>query len=159
MKKTIFTIIALCFLIIISCKKTSTSGAGGSWTINNITYPAVSCIGNYVGTPGTLSAFNISLPNTTGAVASDVICSFQNTLPTASGTYTVINGNNNITSSNQIVFTSTIGGVNGTTYLSTGGETVTVTVSGGKVSVSGSGISMYNQTSTTTLSLNITQLQ
>lgn len=159
MKKTIFTILALSFLIIISCKKNSTSGAGGSWTINNITCPAVSCIGNYVGTPGTLTAINVSLPNITGTPASNLTCNFQNTLPTASGTYTVINGNNNITSANQIVFMATIGGVNGTTYLSTGGETVTVTVSGGKVSVKGSGISMYNQTATTTLSLNITQLQ
>lgn len=163
MKKLIFPAFAILILLCTSCSKTSNSsnnGSGGSWTLNSNNYPAVTCIGNQYGIQGTLTAATTA---TQAANASDIVLTFYNTLPTTPGNFVVISGNGNPTSSNQVQILTTVNGITGTTYLSTGAgtnQTVYVTVSGGKISVSGSGINMTTGSgSTGVLSLNLTQLQ
>ena len=165
MKNAIIAILAVGLLTATSCKKSSTNtSAGGSWTFKTVTYPAVFCAGNLYGNSGTLSAGDVSLTGSGSSTADDLVCTFYNALPTAAGTYTVIGPNGN-PGAGQIQMVTTIGGVNGKTYVSTGGngaETVAVTVSGGKVTITGSGIEMFTPSTPSDsagLSLNITQLQ
>jgi len=165
MKNVIMAILAFGLLTAPSCKKSSTTtSAGGSWTFKTISYSAVFCTGNLYGNAGTLSAGDVSLTGTGSSTADDLVCTFYNALPTSAGNYTVIGPNGNPVAG-QIQIVTTIGGVNGKTYVSTGGngaETIAVTVSGGKVTLIGSGIEMYtpsNPSDSSALSLNITQLQ
>jgi hypothetical protein len=145
-------------LLIASCKKTS-SPSGGSWTVNSTGYQAVTCQSLI---PGSLDAATANY-STGSATASDLVVQFYtNALPTTAGTYTVITNDSALFAPTQVQIVTTIGGISGTSYASTGsgsGQTVNVTVSGGKVSIAGSGINMSNCTSSATLSLNITQLQ
>ena len=86
-------------------------------------------------------------------------------LPATGGTYTVVNQNNSPYTAGQVGILVTTDGTSQITYGSTGGngaQTVSVTVSNGKVSVTGSGIMMDNSLRTSdsaALNFNITQLQ
>jgi hypothetical protein len=159
MKKSIFALIITCMMVM-ACKKTSTSpatGQGGSWTVNTNSYPATTCQRD---TPDVvLIATNISTLTQPG---SDVEVIFYNQFPTASGTYTVVTSDSAMTAPGQVQI-GAAGGASGNIYVSSGagtGQTVNVTVAGGKISVSGTGINMITVTSATaTLSLNIHQLQ
>ena len=160
MKKNFCAIIAMTLLTITSCKKTdtSTTGAGGSWTVNSTSYQAVTCTGSVPSLY--LSAANVGAQGS--LTASDIIVQFYNQFPPAAGTYNVVTNDSALTAPNQVQIVTTINGINGTSYASNGSgsnQTAVVTVSGGKVSVVGSGINVDNSASTATVSLNLHQLQ
>ena len=142
MKKTTFGLLVLSVLVISSCKKNTTSN---SWSFKGTTYGQTTC----VGAAGQLTAASAN-------PASTLIATFVSGLPTTGGTYTVVS---NPVAANQvsleILVTST-----GDDYLSNRGS-VTLSVSGGKVSLSGSNINMSNTVAsdTTALNVNINQTQ
>ena len=158
MKKVIFGMLVLSSVFITSCKKSS-SNPGGFWTFKSTTYNATTCT---AGT-GELDATNLTSSNTT-TFSTFVVGFYNGTLPTTGGQYTVAN-NGTPTSSTQVGIQVSTDGTSGNTYESTGGngtQKVTVSVSNGKVSVSGSGITVGNvMTSSDSAGVNfsITQLQ
>ncbi len=168
MKKMSIHLAISSLLWILACSTagsaSSIKSAGGSWTVNSVSYQAVVCAANMYGNAGTLTAQNQAVATSAGSY-SLLVCSFYKALPVTSGTYTVINGNKNPSAANQVGFVANVNGFTGTGYASTGGkghETVTVTVAGGKVSIAGTGITMAipaKSSNSTTLSLNITQTQ
>ena len=156
MKKTFIAFLLIAYVFASSCSRNNPN-PGGSWTFKGTTYNVVSCVTTQDGIGATNGPSTSSTYSTVGAT-------FFNSLPTTGGTYTVVNGNP--VSANQVLITTTTNGVSGNIYGSTGGngsnQTVTVSVSNGKVSVSGSGIEMYdinNVADSSALQLNITQLQ
>jgi hypothetical protein len=142
MKKVFFGTLAIAILAISSCSKTSSNA--GTWTIKGTSYTAATCLG----AADILSASNGS----TSSLAGLSITFNGTSLPTAGGTDSVVSLIP--TSAGQITIAGTIGT---TSYTSVGGGTATVTVSGGKVSVSGTNIKVANGTDTTTATFNITQ--
>jgi hypothetical protein len=140
----------LTLLLIASCAKTPTSG--GSWTFRDLSYNVVTCnvFGNYI------TASNST--NNNNPTFGGVSVSFPGpNFPTTSGTYAVVD---TIPIGNQVTIIATIGGVYDTAYTALGGagQTVNVTVTGSKITVSGSNLVMYNATAvptTDTLSFNI----
>lgn len=149
MKKATLAICALAVIMTAtSCKKNSPN-PGGSWTLNGTTY-------NVAGssTAGGLLTFVDQNDN-------DISLDFGGSLPTTGGSYTVID---DLPGPNQVFITFSS---NTTYYNATGGngtnQHVTVSVSGGKVSVSGKGMVMKNVTTTSatdsaTFTLHVTQL-
>jgi hypothetical protein len=156
MKKVIFGIIVLSLIFTTSCKKNT--NPGGSWTFKSTTYSTTICVGD----PGQLSASNGNASNN-NTYSMLYVYFYTAALPTTAGTYTVAYGNAP-NSASQVGIELTTGG-NANDYSSTGGngtQTVSVTVSNGKVSISGSGIMMYNTVNpsdSSALNFNITQLQ
>lgn len=156
MKKTIFAIIAIGLLTITSCTKSSSTN-GNSWTFRTVTYNTTSC----TGFTNTLSASNVTNTNTT--TFGTLTCTFfGTTLPANGGTYTVVSGTP--INGTQVAITGTTAGSTNS-YKSTGGngnnQTVTINVSGGKVSVNGSGVELVNVSApsdSSALSVSITQL-
>ncbi len=167
MKKLILAVIAICLLTTTSCiKKLITSPinvtqvGGGTWSFAGIIDTAHSCI--YM--PGSGNQ-GMTASNATNFVNYTTIrCGYFDSLFT--GTYTVV-PTTSVIGPHQMSFEIDygLGGTNGNSYYSTGliGNTVNVTVSGNKVTVSGSGIQIYqiplsgnpNASDTTTLALNI----
>jgi hypothetical protein len=126
-----------------SCKKDySNPIPQGSWTFMSYTYNAVA--GANIGTQ-----FNVS-SGTTNNVSSygELNLSFGDTVfyPTPAGIYTVVEYP---PSAHQVSISATTGGDSGIQYDATGGnglQTVTVTISNGKETVSGSGITLKQVT-------------
>jgi len=144
MKRTIFVVL-VCLMAFSSCRKSSppVSYPYGSWTLNTVTFPVTACIGN----APTLTATDSFTENP----SCNIVIYFDSLLPTTAGTYTVVN-QNVVPGANQVsiaVGYVAPGVLNN--YISTGGngaEQVKVTVSNGKVNVSGSGIEIANITQT-----------
>jgi hypothetical protein len=135
MKKVFFALAVLILVFAVSCNKTP--AGGGSWTFLGNTYYVTSCVGS----GSYISATNSS--NTNSTIFGGLTIQFSGTaLPKASGTYTVVD---TVPIGTQVAITATVGGPADTAYAATGnGQTVAVTVSGGKVSVSGSNIELQN---------------
>ncbi len=108
------------------------------------TYSATTCV---------FSSTTLIADNNT-ANPSQLECYF-NTMPINSGNYLVVSGPLIQPNQVQITMNGAVGG-----YVSTGGngtQTATINISNGKVSVSGSGITMSNGSDSAALVLNITQ--
>ena len=150
MKKATFVLTVITLMLAASCAKNPTSG--GSWTFRGMEYDVATCnvVGNYIAASNSTNNNNLTF----GGVA----VSFPGPkFPTSSGIYTVVD---TTPIGNQVTILATVGGVNDTAYAATGaaGQTVNVTVAGGKITVSGSNILMYNATAiptTDTLTFNI----
>jgi hypothetical protein len=150
MKRAILGLTVISLLFAASCAKNPTSG--GSWTFRGVGYNVTTCnvIGDYIAAS--------SSTNTNNTYFGGVAVSFPGTtFPASSGTYTVVD---TIPIGNQVTILATVGGVNDTAYAALGGagQTVNVTIAGGKVTVSGSNLVMYNANAvptTDTLSFNI----
>lgn len=168
--KNIFLAAAMIVLVTLSsCIKSPLSPftvnqiGGGTWTFAGIKDTATSCIYNSgIGNQG-MSGSNYKSGNLTGYTT--LRCGFLDTL--RSGTYTVVPTTVNI-GRNQMSFEIDYGlsGSNGNSYYSTGtgaNQTVNVSVSGNTVTVTGSGITIYqipltgnpNASDTSVLSLNL----
>ncbi len=145
-------------LIAGSCHKGPPPNPGGSWIFKNVTYPTSSCIA--YDSIATLEAVD----SMAGIVKGSITVNFYNVIPVGNGTYTVV-GTVYPTAPYQVSINATIGDSNALSYLSTGGEgaeTVTVSLSNGKIILTGRGIEMANTNQPSDsgqLSLNITQLQ
>ena len=161
MRKLIFAITAITLFAFVSCKKSAPaiSYPYGSWTFNNTTFKVTSCA--YDSTGIDLAA----LDSFTDNKSCNLIVYFNQSLPAANGSYTVVPegatpGAGQVSLSLGYVAPGVLDN-----YLSTGGggnEKVNVTVANGKVNVSGSGIEMVNiglGTDSNTLTFNITQTQ
>ena len=154
MRKTIFAVMAIGLLTITSCSKNTPTG--NSWIFRTVTYNTTSC----TGTGATLSASSMTSNNSTSY--GTLTCTFfGTTLPGSGGTYTVVS--TIPINSTQVAITGTTDGT-ANNYKSTGGngsnQTVTISVSNGKVSVTGSGVELVNLVSpadSSALSVNITQ--
>ena len=148
MKKTAFASLILALVLMVSsCSKTTTNSNGGSWTFKTITYN-VNAIQNNSGSIVWRASDN----------ASTLAVDFGSALPTTSGTYTVINGTPGV---NQVSIQQQIAGTTNYTATGSGNTTVQVTVTNGKIAVTGSGIMMQNNavfsTDSAALTLNVKQ--
>jgi hypothetical protein len=136
MKNAILGLTVLTILFIASCSKNPT--AGGTWTFKGLTYDVTTCIavGNNIGAS---SSANNNI-NTFGGLT---VYFPGPKLPTASGTYLVVD---TTPVGNQVFISATVGGAVDTAYTSNGldSQKVAVTVSNGKIAVSGSNISLIN---------------
>lgn len=148
MKKAIFGILVLTLMITATSCKKNNSSSGGSWTFKNNTYN----VGASSSALGTLLFSDLS--------ANSLSFDFGSALPTTGGSFLVVNSSPS--AANQVYITASVGG---TSYDATGGngsnQHVTVTVSGGKVSVSGSGVELQNFTNASdsaAVSCNVSQL-
>ncbi len=152
MKNIIAAFTILVVLLLSSCSKSTTSG--NSWTFKGTTYKTATTTdagGGY---------WDIASVNPTGTMQVNFSTS---TLPTTSGTYTVVAHGSSLTGGNKLtIYLQTSDGY---IFYSTGGtgspQTVSVNVSNGKVSVSGSGIELVSNNTSTDLAnvaLNVTQL-
>lgn len=159
MRKTIFGLLVISLCVAESCQKAPPTNPGGSWTFKGVNYTARYCTGD------SLTAVLTALDSIYTGVAGSVNVIFFRVLPIGNGTYAVVK-DSFLTKPYQVALSANIGpAVAGTYYRSTGGngnETVYVTVSKGKISLTGSGIEMSDTTHTSdtaTLSLNIVQQQ
>jgi len=159
MKKTIFGIIVLSLIFIPSCKK-NPGNPGGSWTFKSNTYSTTTCQNPGA---GILSATNLT--NSNAATYGTLIFDFFGALPTTGGTYTVVY--NRSLTSKQVHIEASTGGAYGSIIYNdyyaadSTNKTVSVTVSNGKVSVSGSGIMLHNYNNfsdSSVINFNVTQL-
>ena len=161
MKNVISTILLTGILILASCGKDNqgnSTGNYGSWTFKGYTYQAVTCQ-TQAGPNGIeLVAFNSTSP-----YAGDVQVVFDTLNPPA-GTYYVTSGGQLPYVSNQVYITKKDSLSDPNVYAAIGGnglETVQVTITGGKLHVTGSGIKLFNLSnyadSSSTLTLNITE--
>ncbi len=138
MKKTVVILLALS-LSFAACKKTT--DAGGSWTFLGNTYTVSNCRG--VGNALVASSSTNSNISSFGNLG---ITFAGSSLPGTSGIYTVVD---TTPMTNQVNVSLSTGGVVDTLYASTGagsGQTVSVTVAKGVVSVSATNINMLNTT-------------
>ena len=136
MKNLFLGIVAISILFATSCSKSNTSGAG-AWSFKGVSYSATTAVGTTA--TKTLSTVNASATNPS------TLSFVFNNYPTASGTYHIVADASNQGSGNYLSLTLTVGNDG---YLSTGTDNVTasVTVSSGKVSISGlSSVQMQNQ--------------
>jgi len=137
-KSTVWTLFVLALTFAGSCKKTSPSDnhpAIGSWSFKGKTYTQAQ---GYVYGGGELVA-------TSTSPGSTILISFYNTVPTTGGTYTVVH--NEFANQMAIEFDDS---ASSTIYYSDDPhgaiQPATVAVSSaGKLSVSGSNITLYNQ--------------
>ena len=171
MKKIFFGIMFSGILILASCTKTSVNSGlhitqlgGGTWTFAGITDSATSCLYDTgTGTYAAMTASNYTSGNFTNYTT--IRCGYTEKL--VAGTYTVVPTTVNPTG-NQLNFEIDygLGGTNGNSWYSSGtgtNQTVNVAISGNKISITGSGITLYqvplsgnpNSSDTTTLSLNL----
>jgi len=151
MRKIIFVTLVSGLLLMASCAKTPPANPGGSWVFKQTTYNTTTCA----------ATGNILLASSASGSLTVNFYSF----PTASGYLTVASGGYPNTFS-QVGIAATVGNTaNALHYTSTGGngqQQVYVTLTNGKVNVSGTGIEMQNGASpydSSALTLNITQLQ
>jgi PKD repeat protein len=135
-----------------------------SWTFKGITYYTDTCVTPSDSSYGILFADNQTPSNNYSFSGVDL--KFYHTLPATSGVFTVINGNGNPTSADQVGLWVLTGGGVGTPYISTGGNSnnqkVYVTVANGKINVSTPGVEVanyFNPSDSSVLSFNITKTQ
>jgi len=162
MKRILFATL-ICLMVISSCQKNDNpvSYQGGSWTLGSSHFNATSCIASP--SSAMVSTSGLSGDGTTFTMT----FSFTDGYPATSGTYTVLNGHNTnpVPLANLVMINATLtGAVNEQFYSSgsNGSQSVTVTISNGKISLSGSGITMLNSANASDsipLSFNITQTQ
>jgi hypothetical protein len=159
MRNAIFGLLLVGMLPISSCHKGPAPAPGGSWTFKGVTYSVTSCVGND-------SIFYLTATDSTAqGFAGSVTVAFYNVLPAATGTYTVVNGSAPSQPTQVAIIASLGSSVAGLNYQSTGGngsQTVHVSISNGKISLTGSRIEMSSTTNSSdsaALSLNINQLQ
>ena len=159
MKQILFLLtIGILLGAITSCTKSTSSPPGQSWTFASATYTVLACTADSA--HATLTAFN----TVSGDPYSNIVVFFYDSLPTVSDSFTVVR-DANITAAGQVSITigyMTSGQL--TYYGSTGGrdQRVAVTVSGGRLAVTGSNISIAKTTATIDtipLSFNIKQTQ
>jgi hypothetical protein len=147
MKKiSLLTLAVITALTFSSCKKSSSGGAPNQWTLNGTTYKGIITSNEF----GFLSSLDAS------GNAADI--SFVVT-PTANGTYTVTDGSGSDASDCSLEIET----ASGDGWASTGkaGDKVTVTVSGGKITASFSGVTVesLNTQAVTTTSGTLVQTQ
>jgi len=156
MKKAVFAITLTGLLISSSCTKT-TPTSDGTWTFESVTYPATS----YAYTLNAVYVNNQTTTNTSnyGTLA----ITFYHVLPTSGGSY-VVTGAAYPDTATQVSILLTTAGTTATTYNASGGngqQSINVSVSStGQLSLSGSGIEMYNHANradSSTLSFSISQ--
>jgi hypothetical protein len=150
MKKTILGILTMSVLLATSCKKAS-SNPGGSFTFKSVSYPVNTCAPDYQN-PGTLL-----VDNNAATTLNQVELYFYNALPAAGGPFLIVAATPTAANQIEINMSGSFGN-----YIATGGngsQTVSVSVSNGKVSVLGSGIMMNSGVDSSALSLNVTQTQ
>lgn len=169
MKSIIFWTTGISIFALASCIKpavitplTPGSVGGGTWTFAGVTDSATSCLYDTgFGTYGATAASNLTSAN--GSNYTTIRCGYNEKL--VAGTYTVVPTTVNPTG-NQMNFEidNGLGGLNGNSWYSTGaaGQTVNVSISGNKITITGSGITIYqvpagtpNSSDTSTLSLNL----
>jgi hypothetical protein len=159
MKKPIaIVLISVIILLFTSCKKDPSNGAYGSWTVNNTTYPATVFYDNVLGSPGTLV-----IPNSAGASSSNAVRAmniiFYDSIPTSSGIYSVISDSNTLATPGQVQIWSG-GNLQSEFYGSTGvgnNQNIAVTISGGKLTLTGTNINMTGPSGNCSLSFNVHQ--
>ncbi len=172
MKKVLQGFLAALLLTVIACNKNKDTVIpealpAQTWVFDSVTYNTVECYADTVHNNLNISANNGSVTDSTNYCA--LTCFFYGAaLPAANGTYSValVNTPTGSITSNQVTLRLVRGG-SFNTYMSTGGDghqTVSVTVSNGKITISGTNIEMahYNSTlvtDSTALSFNITQTQ
>jgi len=154
MKRAIFGLVVIALLFSTSCNKSNNTLE--TWSFEGTNYNATSVSGQ----TGVLVATNIGALNPSSYV--QVSCFFlHDSLPTVAGSYTVVSGT---PAAKQVALSLSLNA--GTkVYNSTGGngtQTVAVSISGGKVTVIGSNITLAATSGTpvdssATFSLNITQ--
>lgn len=168
MEKTILVFISLGLLAMASCKKDAQSTnhnvtyQGGSWTFGSLPYTATSCAGAPASAMLTASGLSGS-----GSTTFTMTFNFTDGYPTTDGTYTVLNGHNEgpVPLENLVMINARLTGAVNEQFYSSGGngsQKVTVTVSNGKISLSGTGIEMLNAANasdSTGLSFDLTQTQ
>jgi hypothetical protein len=145
MRHLTYIIIASLLVLSAACKKTGPNPSQ-SWTIASQVYNAQTCAAR--GNNAVLASDEFG--NT-------LSCNFFDQLPTSGGTYHVVS---NAAAADQVSFTAILTS-SSIPYQSTssGGATVSVTVSNSKVNVYGTNIPLSNGSQTTTLSLNLNQQQ
>ena len=153
MKKVIFGLFVFSLLFASSCKKSNSTP--NSWTFKGNQYGA--SLATFA-IPGDFSATCSSTNQTINGGFIDINFG-SGANPTTGGNYSVVS---NAYTTNQVSIQLTTGNSTGsTTYNSTGSNNsqLAVSISGGKVSVTGSGIMLTNGTDSATVSINITQTQ
>ncbi len=171
MKKVVFALVvgSLCFFA--CCKKKDTvtgpSVPAQTWTFKSLTYNTIECFADTNHTSPNLSANNGS-PSDSNNYCSLSCYFYGNSLPATSGTYTVASLNTIDTSAtSKFVMLRMVFGGSLNNYMSTGGDgnqQVQVTVTNGKIRITGSAIEMAHYYSTiitdsAALNFNITQTQ
>src|ERR1039457_6659001 len=153
MRKTIFAVAAIGLLLATACKKTESKNnnngsAGGTWTFKSVTYQAPGC-----DTSSVTIAINATVPSGgTPATGGQLGVDFYSSYPTTAGSFTVIKGISTLANANQTQLGIT--DLNGVKYISSGSgnSTVSVTVTGGKISITGSEIQLVNLSDTADVS-------
>jgi hypothetical protein len=157
MKKLLLGLSITAFMFTMSCKKDNSNPGSSSSTYGTFSFKGTSY------TVNSCTAASQYLTATSGNVNTgpNLEVSFYGTsLPTSGGTYTVVHGGFP-NSATQVGLT--LNPTLTTVYAPTGGngsnQTVTVTVTGGKVSVSGNNIELVGmtQSDSSALNFNITQ--
>ena len=165
MRNTTFALLLMGLLLTGSCNKGQPSVSGGSWTFKGVTYVVRYCSAS--DPSATLTATDSVYTGVAGSV--NVV--FFNVLPSGNpshtiyGTYTLVKGTAP-SRPDEIAIFSYIGPSQlGHMYQSTGGnglQTVSVSVSNGKISLTGAGVELSDTTNPSdsgALTFNITQLQ
>lgn len=146
MRNTVLGIIAMSLLMITACKKTSSTNLGGTWTFQTVNYTATSFATGY----GLITVTN--QPTAYSTEYTTLTVNFYGGLPTqnsffTSGTFNVVK-ENKLDSTDQVSLDLNIAGASGNTlYRSTGSganQTVNVSVSNGKLTITGSGVELAN---------------
>ncbi|MBA3829351.1 MAG: hypothetical protein H0X33_10480 [Taibaiella sp.] len=136
MKKSFLGFIALGILFGTSCKKSSsssTTGSGkGSWKVGSNTYNVVTVLA-----PASSGTWQLLASTGQSGASINTISFIFFKMPTVSGSYRVVDGVSDSGNEVQMV-SSNINGSSNTTYASTstGNVNATITVTGGKVSIS-----------------------
>ena len=142
------------FLLFPGCHKSNSGGinsaSGSQWTINNTTYHGLVTTYN-----DTSSALGILV---SADAAGNYISVVFYSHPSTGGTYTVINGSSPGGTSCLITVATNSGG-SSALYSSTGktGDKVTLTIVGGKLTASFTGITVVSGTTTTTVTGTVIQ--
>jgi hypothetical protein len=171
MKKNHLAVLLPCLLLFAACSKTKDIAPPAvpaqTWIFKGATYNTVICFADTVTNNLGVHANNGSVQDSTNYSA--ILVNFYGAaLPTSNGTYSVALVNTPVTSltRTQVTISFTLGGRTNV-YQSTGGngnETVSVSISNGKLSILGAGIELENYNSSTAidsaaLSFNITEAQ
>ena len=171
MKIIVFALVVASVCLFAGCKKKETvlgpAVPAQTWTFKSLTYNTIQCFADTNHSSPNISANNGSPSDSNNYCA--LSCYFYgSSLPSTSGTYTVASLNTIDTSAtSKFVMLRMVFGGSLKNYMSTGGngnQQLTVTVTNGKISITGSAIEMAHYysnviTDSATLNFNITQTQ